>query len=87
MALYREMCKQFTIENVKNSDGTLFTIPKQGEVISLPRAYANIQAESMKALSDMIYGYYSHEKKSLIHNMMVGGLIMQMRTYVSAKKQ
>jgi hypothetical protein len=41
----------------------------------------------MKALSDMIYGYYSHEKKSLIHNMMIGGLLMQMRTYISAKKQ
>lgn len=87
MALYREMCKQFTIENTKNSDGTLFTIPKQGDVVALPRAYVNVQAESMKALSDMIYGYYSHEKKSLVHNMMIGGLLMQMRTYVSAKKQ
>lgn len=87
MALYREMCKQFTIENVKNSKGALFTVPKLGEVVALPRAYTNTQAESMKALSDMIYGYYSHEKKSLLHNMMVGGLIMQMRTYVSAKKQ
>jgi hypothetical protein len=46
-----------------------------------------LQAESTKALSDMIYGYYSHEKKALLHNMMIGGLIMQMRTYVSAKKQ
>jgi hypothetical protein len=46
-----------------------------------------VQAESMKALSDMIYGYYSHEKKSLVHNMMIGGLIMQMRTFISAKKQ
>ena len=87
MALYREMCKQFTIENVKNSDGTLFTVPKFGEVTSPPRAYVNLQAESMKALSDMIYGYYSHEKKALLHNMMIGGLLMQMRTYVSAKKQ
>lgn len=87
MALYREMCKQFTIENVKNSDGTLFTIPEYGKVVPLPRAYVNLQAESMKALSDMIYGYYSHEKKSLIHNMMIGGLLMQMRTYISAKKQ
>ena len=87
MALYREMCKQFTIENAKNSDGTIFQIPKFGEVVVLPRAYVNLQAESMKALGDMIYGYYSHEKKSLIHNMMIGGLIMQMRTFISAKKQ
>ena len=87
MSLYREMCKQFTIENAKNSDGNLFTVPKFGEITSLPRAYVNLQAESMKALSDMIYGYYSHEKKALLHNMMIGGLLMQMRTYVSAKKQ
>lgn len=87
MSLYREICRQFTIENAKNPDGTLFTVPEYGKVIPLPRAYVNTQAESMKALSDMIYGYYSHEKKSLIHNMMIGGLIMQMRTYVSAKKQ
>ena len=87
MALYREMCKQFTIENTLNPDGTPFTVPKYGDVVPLPRAYVNDQAESMKSLSDMIYGYYSHEKKALIHNMMIGGLIMQMRTYVSAKKQ
>lgn len=87
MALYRELCKQFTIENVKNSDGSLFTVPKFGEVVPLPRAYINLQAESMKSLADMIYGYYSHEKKALLHNMMIGGLLMQMRTYVSAKKQ
>jgi hypothetical protein len=30
MALYREMCKQFTIENAKNHDGTVFTMPKPG---------------------------------------------------------
>lgn len=87
MALYREMCKQFTVENVKNSDGTLFNVPKFGEVIDLPKAYANLQSESMKSLADLIYGYYSHEKKSLLHNMMIGGVLMQMRTYLSAKKQ
>lgn len=87
MALYREICKQFTIENTKNENGTLFTTPQPGEIIKLPRAYVNAQAESMKALGDMIYGYYSHDKKSLIHNTMIGGLIMQMRTFMSGKKQ
>ena len=33
---------------------------------ALPRAYTTQQSESMKSLSDMIYGYYSHEKKALI---------------------
>jgi hypothetical protein len=40
----------------------------------LPRAYTNKQAESMKALGDRIYGYYSHEKKSLIQATTIGSL-------------
>jgi hypothetical protein len=40
----------------------------------------------MKALSDRIYGYYAHEKKSMIHSSLVGAMLMQMNTYWSAKK-
>jgi len=32
----------------------------------LPKAYTVRQSESMKALGDKTYGYYSSEKKSLI---------------------
>jgi len=38
-------------------------------------------------LCDLIYGYYSHEKKSLIHATFLGSLYMQMRTYWSGKKK
>jgi len=40
----------------------------------------------MKALGDMIYGYYSHEKKSMVAGSTIGGLVMQMNTYWSSKK-
>jgi len=40
----------------------------------------------MKALADRIYGYYAHEKKSMINSMWLGSLFMQMNTYFSAKK-
>jgi len=40
----------------------------------LPRAYTSREAESMKDLSDKIYGYYTHEKKSLIMSSAVGSL-------------
>lgn len=40
----------------------------------------------MKALADRIYGYYSHEKKSLIQSYTLGALFMQMATYWSSKK-
>jgi hypothetical protein len=42
--------------------------------------------ESAKSLSDLIYGYYSHEKKSLIHYTFIGSLLMQMKTFWSGKK-
>ena len=40
----------------------------------------------MKALADKIYGYYTHEKKSMIQSYTLGALFMQMHTYWSAKK-
>ena len=52
----------------------------------LPRAYTNKEAESMKALGDRIYGYYSHEKKSLVASTFLGSLWMQFKTYWSSKK-
>jgi hypothetical protein len=42
--------------------------------------------ESLKSLCDLIYGYYSHEKKSLIQYTFAGSLLMQMKTYWSGKK-
>lgn len=52
----------------------------------LPRAYTNKQAEAMKSLGDNIYGYYSHEKKSLIMSTTLGSLWLQFKTYWSGKK-
>lgn len=83
-SLFITMARQLEIEGAKNSDGTLYKMDLNKP--NLPKAYTNQQAESMKALSDRIYGYYSHEKKSLIHSSLVGGLFMQMSTYWSAKK-
>jgi hypothetical protein len=42
--------------------------------------------ESIKSICDLIYGYYAHEKKSLVHNLWLGSIFMQMRTYWSGKK-
>ncbi len=84
-SLYYAIAKQFVNEGVRYSDGTLFelnmTHPKP-----LPRAYTNQQAESIKSLSDDIYGYYSHEKKSLIMATSIGSLWLQFKTYWSGKK-
>ena len=52
----------------------------------LPRAYTVKEAESIKSICDMTYGYYSHEKRSLIQSTTLGAILMQMNTYWSSKK-
>lgn len=82
---YIAVARQLVEEGAYNFDGTLFEFDLNNPK-PLPKAYTNKQSESMKALADRIYGYYSHEKKSMIHSMWAGALIMQMNTFWSAKK-
>lgn len=84
-SLYYAVAKQFVNEHARNADGTLFEL-NMNKPIALPRAYTNKQAESMKSLGDNIYGYYSHEKKSLIMSTALGSLWLQFKTYWSGKK-
>lgn len=84
---YITLARQLMEEGALNEDGTLFKMdlahPKR---IPLPKAYSNRESEGKKALSDRIYGYYAHEKKSMFNSTFVGALVMQMNTYWSAKK-
>lgn len=84
-ALYYTVAKQFENEHTKNRDGSDFVL-NMSKPMPLPRAYTNIQAEGLKSLSDDIYGYYSHEKKSLIMSTTLGGMWLQFRNYWSGKK-
>jgi hypothetical protein len=85
-ALLYANAKQFQLEHAMSKDGvTPFEI-NGDELPDLPGAYTTLEMESMKSLCDLIYGYYSHEKKSLIHYTMLGSMFMQMRTYWSGKK-
>ena len=80
-ALYYTMAHQLVKEHTRNADGSLFRV---GD--ALPKAYTVQQSESHKALADSIYGYYSHEKKSMFQSTLIGGLFFQMCTYWSSKK-
>lgn len=80
-ALYYTMAHQLVKEHTRNADGSLFRV---GD--ALPKAYTVQQSESHKALADSIYGYYSHEKKSMFQSTLIGGLLFQMYTYWSSKK-
>ena len=87
-ALYYAMAKQFEKEHTKIKIGDSWVDFKldMSNPMPLPRAYTNLEAESMKSLSDTIYGYYSHEKKSMVQSTLLGGMWMQFRTYWSGKK-
>lgn len=85
-ALYLTMANEFVLEGATNDDGTLFKIGDDEHPTALPRAYTTKQSESMKALGDKIYGYYSHEKRSMIQSYTLGAMFMQMHTYWSSKK-
>lgn len=80
-SLYYAVAQQLVDEGARKKDGTLFKI---GD--ALPKAYSNREAEAKKAVGDNMYGYYDSTKKSLMQSIFLGGLLMQMRTYWSAKK-
>lgn len=84
-ALYYAVARQFVNEHARNADGSMFEL-NMSKPMALPRAYTNKQAESMKSLGDDIYGYYSHEKKSLVMSTALGSLWLQFKTYWSGKK-
>jgi hypothetical protein len=78
---YYEVCRQFIREGAMDPKDLNLENPKP-----LPRAYTVQEAESIKALADRMYGYYSHEKKSLIQSFSLGALFFQMNTFWSAIK-
>ena len=80
-SLYYTIAQQLIEEKTKNPDGSLF---KYGD--PLPKPYTTKEMENFKSLSDDIYGYYSHEKKSMIMSTALGSLWLQFKTFWSGKK-
>ena len=84
-ALYRAIGKQLVNEGYTMPDGQPFRMDSQ-KIVPLPTGYSSQEIESYKNITDTAYGYYTHERKSLIHYQFLGSLFMQMRTYWSGKK-
>lgn len=84
-ALYRAIGKQLVNEGYTLPNGQPFRMDSS-KIVSLPTGYSSQEIESYKNITDTVYGYYSHERKSLIHYTFLGSLLMQMRTYWSGKK-
>ena len=84
-SLYYAVAQQFANEHARYEDRTEFILDMNNPK-PLPRAYTNQQSESYKAIADDIYGYYTHEKKSLMHSLFIGSLFMQFKTFWTGKK-
>lgn len=86
---YTAMAKQLVVEGARilhgPDAGKRFKYV-EGQIIPLPKAYTNQQSEAYKNIADDIYGYYSHEKKAMVHALFLGKLFMQFKTYFSGKK-
>lgn len=82
---YIAAMRQFVKEGVRNGEGELVKLDLTNPQ-PIPRAYTNLEIMSIKSLGDTLYGYYSHETKSMIQSMTIGALWMQYRTYWSGKK-
>lgn len=77
-ALYKIMMQEFVNEGTRNSNGDLV---KMGD--DLPFAYTTRQRNSLKELSDTMYGCYDHEAKMQLEHKLAGLLWFQFRTYWS----
>ena len=89
LGLYIAMAKEMEANETEYPDGTKFKFEaptKDGKIKPLPRAYTTKQSESVISVCDATYGFYSHEKKSMIQQHTFGRLFMQMATYLSSKK-
>lgn len=88
-SLYYTVAQQFVAEHaqVLNENGELVDfVLDMNNPMPLPKAYTTKESESIKSLSDDIYGYYSHEKKSLIMSTALGSMWLQFKTFWSGKK-
>lgn len=81
-ALYRAMVDQFKREGFKN-DITGNSLAYAD--LYLPRAYTVKQKLSMKEVSDLAYGFYDHETKSLNDHKVFGLVFKQFMAFWTAK--
>lgn len=81
----KALSKYIALVQLLNKEN-IYTPLNIDDIKTLDRGYTNSEIESFKALGDMLYGYYDNSKKSLFLGKWAGGLIGQMKTYISSKK-
>lgn len=73
-ALYTAMREQFNREGWNIQDGD-----------DLPRAYTIQEGTSIKSFAELCFGHYDKSTQMLMKQMFLGAMILQFRTFLSAK--
>lgn len=81
-SLYEKMIELFNTEGYRKKDGSLLSIKDKD---ALPMAYTQTEAASIKNFSDLMYGHYDEESKSLFCDTFLGTFIMQYKTFLTSK--
>lgn len=80
-ALYRVLVEQFQKEGFTKPNGEILST----EELYLPRAYTVKQKQALKEISDMAYGFYDHEARSLNDHKFFGLVFKQFMAFWTAK--
>ena len=80
-ALYRVLVEQFQKEGFTKPNGEMLST----EELYLPRAYTVKQKQALKEISDMAYGFYDHEARSLNDHKFFGLVFKQFMAFWTAK--
>lgn len=95
LGLYKAIGRQLALEGAiipasqsKSGKQEVFEFSEDANPIDnpLPKPYTSQQSEAYKNVGDDTYGYYSSDKKALIHLRWAGNMFMQFKTYFSGKK-
>ena len=52
---------------------------------ALPEAYLPREVQAIKNYSDLLYGHYDDESRSLIHDLFLGSFFMQYKTFITSR--
>lgn len=84
-ALYRVMVNQFIKEGYTKPDGS--QLNPDSDELYLPRAYTVKESVALKEVSDLAYGYYDHEARSLNDHKFFGLVFKQFMAFWTARVQ
>ena len=79
-SLYLTYIEEFNNEGFKNAEGKRL---KEGD--DLPQAYTQREYQSIKNYADFLYGHYDDESRSLLCDTFAGSLLLQYKTFITAK--